>query len=216
VASLKTVAVRLVGGAVALVAVAGVLHAPPGLRLLARLGLRCPAATISADEASALRAEGLVLLRGLRPSPARYASGLELGASDASAVLRWAAERGASCARRTRGFELLTCSRRNGAESEESIVALDPRGRVMSVDVTRGIPEPAGLTRHFRDQRARLSETLGLASEEAGDVEEVASARGGREFATALVRYRFRDYLALVQAIRLPSGLYVREQYQTL
>jgi len=225
---LKKVSLGMGGTLVAFVVVGGLMHTPPGLRLLARLGVVCPALAVTPATVADLRAEGLKMLRGARPAPVRYAAGLELGASDEAAVRSWAAGRGAVCARKTRGLVLLTCARpfhegpfhegplHEGPlheRSEEAVVALDMRGRVLSVDITNEISVGSDAARRFRERRDHLAATFGAASEEGGDVDAVA--RAGTGFETAVVRYRFSDYLALLQAVRLPSGLYVREQYQS-
>ena len=209
---MKKLAACVSGAVLGFVVLGGVAHTPPGLRLLSRLGVVCPVAAITPAAAAALRAEGLKSLRGTVLAPDRYAAGLALGADDEAAVLRWAAGRGAVCARKTRGFVLLTCARPFDEGSEEAVVALDASGRVLSVDITGRVGDASAVVRRFRDRRDRLADKLGAPSESTGDVDGLASS--ARAIETALVRYRFSDYLALLQATRLPSGLYVREQYQ--
>lgn len=210
---LEKVSLRVGGALVAFVVVGGLMHTPSGLRLLARLGVVCPALAVTPATVAELRAEGLKTLRGARPAPVRYAAGLELGASDEAAVRSWAAGRGAVCTRKTRGFVLLTCARPFDEGAEEAVVGLDTRGRVLSVDITNQLGAGEDAARRFRERREHLAATFGAASEEGGDVDAVAREVTG--FETAVVRYRFSDYLALLQAVRLPSGLYVREQYQS-
>jgi hypothetical protein len=210
----KTIAAWLGGGVMGILVVGGLAHMPTGLRLMARLGVVCPALALTPEAATELRAEGLKSLRGTAPAPVRYAVGLELGVDDEAAAERWATARGAVCARKTRGFVLLTCARPFDDGSEQSVVALDGHGRVLSVDITKKVGAVAEVARRFHDRRDRMAVAFGAPTDQAGDVDAFATGAQASGIETAVVRYRFSDYLALLQATRLPSGLYVREQYQ--
>jgi hypothetical protein len=205
----------VLGSLAALIAAGGLLHTRPGLRLMARVGLACPAAAVSPAETAALRAEGLAGLRGADDAPARFALGLSLDGSDEAAARSWAERRGATCALRRRGFRLLACTRdAGGGAREELTLAFDERDRLIAVDVMTRMADGAQAARLYDARGGALEQALGAQPQRAGDLAEVT--RGRMPFATAIARHRYRDYLAEVTAVRLPSGILLREQYQSL
>jgi hypothetical protein len=206
-------------GALALLTLgAGLLHTGPGLRLMVRLGVACPVLAVTPAAATELRAEGLATLRGTRAAPARYALGLTLGISDEAASRALAASAGESCTRKHRGFVLLTCDKPGvgsgggAGPRRETTFAFDARDRLISVDVTTHLTAASDITDLFARRAATLSRLLGDDAERAGEAAEVA--RNPARYTTAIVRYRFSDYLATLTAVRLEGGVAIREQYQ--
>jgi hypothetical protein len=197
---------RIAIAAAVLVAAIGLLHTPLGRPLMRRVGMACPARSVSPEAAEALRMRGVRGLRGRAPAPARPALGLVLDGARAADVQAWAAVRGGACTARQRPSALLTC--RGVGVYDEVTFGFAPDGRLVSVATMReGLPggAAAGAFDEIRRQlAARLDDGGDLVGELAGDPRHVAR-----------LQYRFADYLATVTAMNLSGGVALREQYQS-
>ena len=212
-------AAAVAGGVTAAI---GLLHTPAGRPLIGRLGMSCPARRASPDAAEALRQRGIAALRGTARAPARPALGLLLDRTRAAEVLAWARGRGVTCVMRERPSVLVTCTNvplaalwpgRPAGTLDELDFAFAPDGRLISVDSLRRALSGAEASRLF-DERARdLYAMLGPGAERAGD--STATALAGAPMRTALLRYRFSDYVATVTAVNLDGRIALREQYQS-
>jgi hypothetical protein len=217
-----------------LVATAGIglLHTSWGRPLLMRLG-GCPAARVSAAEVERLRLTGFhaVALPGSLRAPARPALGFALEETTPADVRAWAARAGIQCEARERGLLSLRCRQvprdrlpgvaRAGAGGgagagappiDELALTFAPSGRLISVDAfTPGLP-PGDAAASYRAATAGLQAWLGPPADEIG---AGAAALASAPLATARARFRFDDYVAIVSASNLSSGVAVREQYLT-
>jgi hypothetical protein len=202
------------GSLAVFVTAGGLLHTRPGIKLMARVGLACPAAAVSLAEAAALRDEGLAPLRGTTIAPSRYALGLALDGSRLTEARSWAKIRGAACVSRRRGFQLLICTREMAGAHEETTLAFDQHDHLIAVDVMTRVATSSSATSLFEQRGRVVAQVLGDTPERSGDI--TAVAQGRVPFATAVTRHRYRDYAATLSAVRLPSEILVREQYQSL
>ena len=175
-----------------------------------RLGMSCPARSVSPEAAEALRQRGIRGLRGPTPAPARPALGLELDGARLADVQHWAAERGGLCTARARPSALLTCGQIG--DYDEVTFGFAPDGRLVSVSTLRARLPGSGAAGSFEALHQVLSAQLGegvLAGE------ATAAALEAGPLHTARLQYRFTDYLATVTAMNLPAGVALREQYES-
>jgi hypothetical protein len=194
------------GAGVAITAAIGALHLPAARPLLARLGVACPAGTVTAEQVQAARRPALDALRGTKAAPRRPALGLALDVTTEADAAIWAQGRGFACEATSRGLKFLRCrdvperALRSGRASgtvSDLTMTFGADGRLIGVDALR--------TR--------------LAASVAGSLHSAIAADLARDLgvppdsAQGFVRYRFADYLASVTTLTLPSGPAVREQY---
>jgi hypothetical protein len=221
-------------GLALLVATAGIglMHTPWGRPLLMGLG-GCPAARVSPADVERLRVSGFhaVAGQGTLRAPARPALGFQLDQSTPDDVRAWAARAGVACEARERGLLSLRCHQvprdrlpeapaasgrpgEPGASStaiEELALTFAPSGRLISVDAFTPRLPASGAAVSFGAATARLQTQLGPPSDQIGDATAAALERV--PLATARARYRFDDYVAIISASNLASGIAVREQY---
>lgn len=208
----------------------GLLHTSWGRPLLMRLG-GCPAAHVSPAEVDRLRVSGFQAIQGTIRAPARPALGFLLDRTTPDDVHAWAARARVACEARERGLLSLRCrqvprdrlpdaaSIENpfGAESgeppviDELALTFTPSGRLISVDAFTPRLPASGAAASFGAATARLQAQLGPPADELGDATPAALA--STPLATARARYRFDDYVAIISASNLSSGVAVREQY---
>ncbi len=208
----------------------GLLHTSWGRPLLMRVG-GCPAARVLPAEVDRLRISGFHAIQGATRAPARPALGFLLEETTPDDVRAWAARARVECEARERGLLSLRCRRvprdrlpdaaraanPSGGPKEEQLVidelalTFTPRGRLISVDAfTPRLPARSAAS-SFGAATARLQAQLGPPADELGDSTPAALARA--PLATARARYRFDDYVAIISASNLSSGVAVREQY---
>jgi hypothetical protein len=203
-----------------LVVLGGVLHLPVARPLLARLGAFCPVCAVSAAERDAARGPALAALRGEADAKSRPALGLRLDATTTAEVRAWASDNGISCVAPPRAAHALACSDvpaealglpASHGRVPDVVLAFDARDVLVAVDALR-----RGLTPHDAAAAgaalvARLSAELGAPGERSGDW---TPEHLDGPMRTSIVRFRFRDYLAVVTATHVPgSGVILREQY---
>lgn len=201
----------------------GVLHTPWARPLLMLFG-GCPAARVSPGDVDRLRLSGFRALQGTARAPARPALGFQLGQSTPADVRAWAAAAGVICETRERGLMAVRCRRvprarlpeamSVGASSpiiDELALTFAPSGRLISVDAFTPRLAAGGAAASFESATARLQAQLGPPADRVGD--PAASALDRAPLATVRARYRFDDYVAIISASHLSSGVAVREQY---
>jgi hypothetical protein len=190
-----------------------VLHLPVARPWLARLGAACPVRNVSADEVDALRRPALRALQGTTLAPRRPALGLALAAMGVEQAREWARRQGHSCVEKVRGLRYLQCQA--PAQDLDLALAFDGRGVLVAVDAMRKGLSAESAARLGAGITQRLQTELGSPTEAAG--EWSPAFLGAGPLRTTIVRYRFKDYAALVTATQVPgSGVIVREQYLSL
>jgi hypothetical protein len=211
-------------GALLLAALTGLgalLHLPAARPLLAWLGAPCPVRNVSADTVQALRRPALRALQGESAAPHRPALGLALEATRMDEAREWARRHGVACVGTVRGLHYLQCQRVSGralgltADSggvDDLSLAFDERGLLIGVDALRSGLSAESAARLGAGIITRLQSDLGAPTEAVGEWTPAFFGAGGMP--TSIVRYRFRDYVALVTATRVAgSGVIVRELY---
>jgi hypothetical protein len=203
-----------------IVVLGGVLHLPVARPLLARLGAPCPVRAVSAAEVDAARGPALAALRGEADARGRPALGLRLDATTVAEVRDWASRNGISCVAPPRAPHLLACTDvpagalglpTSQGRVPDVALAFDAKGVLVAVDALRRGLSPRAAAEAGTALVGRLSAELGAPSERAGDW--TAEHLDG-PMRTSVVRFRFRDYVAVVTATHVPgSGVVLREQY---
>ena len=206
------VALSLVAGLV------GALHLPALRKLLARLG-GCPAGRVTMAEAQGVRQRGLAAMRGAALARERPALGLALDVTTEAEAARWAQRAGLNCDEVHRGFAYLSCKNVPAAAVgdgegiiEELTLAFDGSDWLIGVDALRRNVDAPAAGRLLVDIGSRLRARLGEPADSSG--EPSAAYLGGGPMRTAVLRWRFSDYVASIVATALPwSGLVIHEQY---
>lgn len=203
-----------------LVVLGGVLHLPVARPLLARLGAPCPVRAVSAAEVDAARGPALAALRGEADAKSRPALGLRLDATTAQDVAAWAKASGVSCVAPPRAAHLLACSDvpaealglpASHGRVPDVALAFDAKGVLVAVDALRRGLSPGDAAEAGAALVSSLASVLGVPGERAGDW--TAEHLDG-PLRTSVVRFRFRDYVAVVTATHVPgAGVILRQQY---
>ena len=172
-----------------------------------------------------------VALPGSLRAPARPALGFALEETMPDDVRAWAARAGIRCEAREQGLLSLRCrqvprDRLPGAASgtdrrvpagaspiDELALTFSPGGRLVSVDAFTPRLLSVDAAASYGAATARLQAWLGPPADEIGD--RAAASLASAPLATARARFRFDDYVAIVSASNLSSGVAVREQYLT-
>ncbi|MDE2147778.1 MAG: hypothetical protein KGJ24_13910 [Burkholderiales bacterium] len=195
------------------------MHTPPGLKLLARLGVACPVLGATSAQVTELREMGLARLRGATMAPARPALGPALDRTTEAQARAWAQARGIGCEAVSQGWQHLRCRGFDAARVgvagppvSEMWLSFGPQGTLVAVDLYRRGLAPADEALAWRDATGRLQAVLGRPARAWGDA--APQALQAQTLAAAGVQYRYADYIASVTASEIPrSGLAVREQY---
>lgn len=214
---LLAVAGLALGGFVVL---GGLLHLPAARPLLARLGAFCPVRTASAAEVDAVRGPALAALRGEAKAKSRPALGLRLDSTTAADVAEWARVNGVSCVAPPKRPHALACADvpatalglpASLGRVPDVALAFDAKGVLVAVDALRRGLTPRDAADAGTVLVARLVSEAGAPAERAGDW--TADHLDG-PMRTAVVRFRFSDYVAVVTATHVPgAGVLLREQY---
>jgi hypothetical protein len=219
----KRLAVRTaatLGGTVAFI---GALHAPFARGLLMRIG-GCPTASahMTSVEMDSARRVAVASDRATEAASTRPALGFTLDTTSESDVRAWAAREHASCEDVHPG--LMKCAdvpaRALGrAEVEGTIdelaLGFDRRGRLVNLTTLRSHLSPDQASRSAKDIATSLYGSLGVATRSAGSFTTEHLQKPGAASLGSL-SYRYRDYVADVTALNLPSeGLALREHYMS-
>jgi len=218
-AQLKRVSIYVVSVLTALTLFGGFLHTKAGRPLLARMGVACPIKA-SPQAIEAARNNSARAQRGSETAASRPALGFALDHMSLSDVKAWADSKHVSCEDVRAG--LLRCT-------DVPIAALGGSGppinrldlgfsllnaRLVNISAWRnGLTSVAAATQ-MDAVVAGLKERVGLPSREEGSRSAEYLAAG--PLRTAVVQYRFKDYIADVSATNIPGrGLSMREHYMS-
>src|SRR4051812_18452576 len=218
-ALLKRVSIYTVSGLAGLTLVAGLLHTKIGRPLLVRLGGACPLKA-SPEAVEAARLNSARTLRGTEAAASRPALGFALDSMTLHDVKAWAESKHVSCEEKRVGF--LQCA-------DVPLAAVGSRGPSISkldfgfspaterlVNITAWRDQLTGTVAAAQMDAvvASMREQLGAPTREAG--ERTASYLAAGPMHTAIVQYRFKDYIADVSATNIPGrGLTLREHYMS-
>jgi hypothetical protein len=187
-------------------ALIGVMHTPAGLAAYARVfGGGCPVGRADPAEVERGRRASARALRGTLRAPARPAFGFALDVSTRRDLDRWIAQHGLSCRDRREHTLVL----------DEVTFAFAP-GAMSLVNLTavRYRLAPGAAVRHAGAVIDGLRVALGTPSETVGVMEPASLS--ATDYATAMVSYAFRDFIADVTATNIPGeGVLVREHYMS-
>jgi hypothetical protein len=218
--SIKRVAIR--GGAtlVALTAFVGFLHTPAGRPLLARVGIGCPIKA-SAEDVEHARLVSVRATRGDTVSPARPALGFQLDTMTLADVNAWADRNHVSCDE-SRSGSLLRCKDvptsaigGSGPKIDELAFGFTPKTKILVnlTSIREGLDSAVAAT-EMNEVASDLKSKLGAPSLASGS--RSATYLGGGVMHTAMLEYRFSDYIADVSATNLSGhDLMLREHYMS-
>jgi hypothetical protein len=216
--SRTTLIVASLGLTAAALAGIGALHTPAGLRWMAAVGVGCPAKAAPA-EVEAARKDAARAARGIGRAPVRHALGFELDRTTRGEVLAWAARHGVDCgakqangALHCRGVPASLLG--DGQEVVDDLsFAFDPADDSLVTVTTfrRHDSAPEALATMARI-RGQLAGALGPGREVG---EASIPYLNATPLGTALVEYRYQDYIANLSVTNLGSKLMVREHYMS-
>ena len=182
----------------------------------------CPFASgqLTPAQMDTARHLALATRRGEAPAPSRPALGFSLDSTSIDDVRRWAERVHVSCEDVRAGF--ITCAsvpseavgRPEGeGRIDELGLGFNRRGQLVNVTAMRGHLAPLRASLVSTDISSSLRSSLGRATHSAGSLTAASIAQPGA-LGMATVSFRYRDYLAEIAAMNLPSsGLSVREHY---
>lgn len=218
-ALLKRVSIYSASVLVALTLVGGFLHTKAGRPLLARLGVGCPVKA-SPEAVEAARLNSARAQRGTEAAASRPALGFALDTMSLADVKAWASQQHVSCEDVRAG--LLRCT-------DVPVAALGGTGPVINkldlgfslanqhlVNISawrNGLSSEAAVAQ-MDAVVASMKERVGEPTTEAGS--RSASYLASGPLHTAMVEYRYKDYIADVSATNVPGrGLSLREHYMS-
>ncbi len=203
-----------------LTAVIGAMHLKAARPLLAKLGIKCPIEATGADVERA-RLNSARNARGAETAASRPALGFALDSMTLADVKTWADKHQVSC-EESRQSTLLTCSNvpanalgaGSPAVSELDFGFTPKDTRLVNISAWHNGMSSTEAATEMNTVVAALEQQLGAPSEENGD--RTASYLAAKPMRTAVVQYRFADYIADVSATNIPGrGLMMREHYMS-
>jgi len=203
-----------------LTAVIGALHLRAARPLLAKLGVKCPIEATGADVERA-RLKSARSARGTETATSRPALGFALDTMTLADVHAWADKNHVECDE-SRQSTLLKCTNVPGSavgNTGSTISELDfgftPKdARLVNLSAWHNGMSSAAAAAEMNAVVASLEKQLGAPLEQKGD--RSASYLAAAPMRTAVVQYRFSDYIADVSATNIPgSGLIMREHYMS-
>ena len=218
-ALLKGVSTSVISLMAFLTLVGGLLHTPAGRPLLARLGVGCPVKA-SPEDIEAARRSSVHSQRGSATAASRPALGFALDHMTVSDVKAWAEQKRVSCQDIRAG--LVRCT-------DVPVLAMGGSGPVMD-RLDLGFSLASGRLVNISAWRTGLTGSAAAQQMEAvavglrGQLGRPTRAAGSRSaeylaagpLHTAIVEYRFKDYIADVSATNIPGrGLSLREHYMS-
>lgn len=203
-----------------LTAVIGAMHLKAARPLLAMLGIKCPIEATGADVERA-RLKSARLTRGTEVAASRPALGFTLDTTTLTDVKAWAAKNQISCDE-SRQSTLLNCANvpatavgGTGPAISEVDFGFTPKdARLVNISAWHNGISSTEAIAQMNTTVSGLEKQLGAPSEEKGD--RSASYLAAAPMRTAVVEYRFSDYIADVTATNLPgAGPVMREHYMS-
>jgi hypothetical protein len=212
---------RGLGVAAGLLVSVFLLHLPLLRGLVARFG-GCPFANsqMTSVQMDTARHWALASRRGVGTAPVRPALGFFLDTTSENDVRQWAKGASIPCEDKRDGF--IVCAGvppqaigRPASDTaiDELALGFNPRGRLVNVTTMRAHLRPVDASVVSSRIVSSLRDALGPATHSAGSLAAASLAQPGA-LGMATVSYRFRDYVAEMATMNLPSsGLSVREHY---
>lgn len=204
----------------ALTVFVGFLHTKAGRPLLARFGVGCPVKA-SPEAVEAARDHSARAQRGVEMAASRPALGFELGKATLADVKAWAEAKHVECEDRREG--LLRCTNVPPAAlgSTGPIFEKVDFGFVLATNQLvninawrKGLSSTAAASQ-LNELADTMQQQLGAPTKESGA--RTAQYLGSGPMRTAVVQYRFKDYIADLSATNIPgSGLALREHYMSV
>ena len=199
----------------------GFLHTKAGRPLLVRLGVGCPVKA-SPEDVEAARRKSARALRGVETAASRPALGFALDSMTLSDVKAWAAKNDLNCAELRTG--LMRCSdvpvtafgdQEKGANVDQLDFGFAPATQqLVNISAWRHGMSGNAAAAQMGSTVSAMQKQLGAPTREAGD--RTANYLASGPMHTAIVEYRFKDYIADVSATNVPGrGLLLREHYMS-
>ena len=205
----------------AIVLLVGLLHTRVGRPLLGQLGLGgCPVAA-SAEDVEHARMASARATRGIAQSPSRPALGFQLDSMTRGDVEAWAERHHIAC-ESARSDTLLRCARvpadaigEAGPEVDALTFGFVPKTlKLVNITAVRHGLDGEHAATQMETIASHLRSELGAPEKALGD--RTATYLSGGDLRTAIVTYRFADYIADVTATNIPGrGLMLREHYMS-
>jgi len=199
--------------------VIGVLHLAVARPLLALIGVGCPVRA-SPEEVEAARLTSARAARGTATSPERPALGFALDRMTPADIDAWVTRHAIDCTESQRGA-VLTCKnvtpvalgQASGAPIDDLSFAFDPKAsRLVTVTTLRSHLDASAAAAKLQAIAAGLAAKLGPGRSMG---QPTADYLAQVELRTALVEYRYFDYIASVSATNLGGRVAVREHYMS-
>lgn len=195
-----------------------VRNLPIGRKLLGLMGMKCPIdfSSLTSEQVEASRKMGVKLLSGRRFARARPTlPGLTLALTSEAEALIWARERNMDCVSEKRGMHFIKCERATGSlvPPQTLTLAFSPTDKLVAVDIFRRRLSSKDAAELMLSLSAELRRKIGSPTEARGGL--TPGDFEGDIMRVSYVNYRFRDYLAMLTASRIPwsGGVMVHEQY---
>lgn len=198
----------------------GFLHTKAGRPLLARIGVGCPVQA-SPEAIEAARDRSARATRGVEMAASRPALGFTLEKMTLADVKAWAAAKQVSCEDKRDG--LLRCTNVPAAalgSTGPDVERLDlgftlATNQLVNINAWRkGLTSDVAATQ-LNAIAASMQQQLGAPTKEAGERSARYLASG--PLRTAVVQYRFKDYIADLSATNIAGrGVSLREQYMSV
>jgi hypothetical protein len=214
---LRRAVVGVASAVVLFVAFGGFLHTKWGRPLMMRLfGASCPMFSATAESVDRARHMGVAFDRGAADAPARPALGFTLDSSTRADVASWASAHDVDCkeehdwlTRCVNVAPIAFSGLEAGLPIDEVTFGFRPDGKLSNVSTFRRKLRPDAADKAVQEQGQRLYRSLGMI---AGS--RVGSGQVSSQLASSTrVELRYRDYSVDLNAVELPSGVAVREQY---
>jgi len=215
----------VLGGALALTGLIGLLHLPAAAPVLRAVfgSAVCPVMRGTPAQIDRAHAIGAAAIRAAAaaPAPARFALGFRLDETRRSDLDAWAAHHGITCRAITGNDNLQRCADVPAAALgvagevgplEEMTLEFKSTGELVNVETLRRrlTPEEAASTAGHLEHAA--AEALGAPATLGGAPTAAHLARGA--LSTYVAVHAFTDYRATISATNLPpTGVMVREEY---
>ncbi len=218
--SWKKLLVGTTASAIVVTGAMGLLHTSFGKPLLMKVG-GCPAANATPAGVEEGQKQAIRVTRGTDPAPQRIALGFMLDKTTFSEVDAWAKGHGIKCKSvredTTYSCENIPAVALPASMAQSHLDELEFSFRVkdktlIGLSTWRWHMTEDGAARDLDSVVGRLKKDLGEPATDEGD----RSKLGKQEFAGAIVKYNFKDYLCTISGMNLPSkGITMHESYLT-